>query len=849
VPGHETTVARFELGEEIARGGMGAIFRVWDRTLDRELAVKVLLVDPNQGPQALLRFRAEAQITGQLQHPSIVPVHDFGTLADGRPFLAMKLIRGESLDRLLRQRPSVRDGLPRFLAIVEQVCQAVAYAHDQGVIHRDLKPLNVMVGAFGEVQVMDWGLAKRLRKGTAPAPEPEPEDDPAATVAWEGAPEAAEGTQAGAILGTPAYMPPEQARGEIELIDERADVFALGAMLCTVLTGQPPYVGKRGEVLRQTMAADLADASSRLDASGADAELIALTRRCLMPRREDRPRHAGEVAAALAAYQSGLQEKLRQADVERAAAQAREAEARQRARAERKARQRAIALAVIVLVLLIGGGAAGFVVYRQAAEKEAEHTRQQAEARVAVGAALDQAASWLKEGRARETEAALVQAEKRLDEAKEETLQHRLDRLRKDLDMVKALANTYSKGTTAADFRRAFQNHGLAVGTMDAAAIVQEVQGSFIREQLLDGLDGWLMGWRYPDTEATQRALLQVLRELDDDPVRNHIREALVKRDGARLRDLVMNADVAAWPAYFAAHVGGSGLLSYDDSMRLLKAVHISHPSFFVIPYTIAYRSWDAKPPHDDEAVAYLRVAIAIDPERPISWIMLGECLERMGDGPGATAAFRRSMECAADPAQWQSVIADALRSRRNLETAFAVARKAFTPDPKKPSVPSVPESKSRNNAAPSEALDLAELNRARMRYATAARFYASALATAPGLADDAGRLPRYWAARCAVLAADGQGLEAAAETERPKLRAQALQWLQAELDSWKTRLRQKPEEQRTAIQHRLRHWQQEADFASVRAASLKALPEAEATGWRKFWADVETVRQQAEAR
>ncbi len=167
------SAGRYELGGEIARGGMGVVYRATDTAFAREVAVKVLLDKFGAGSGAARRFADEARITGQLQHPAIPPVHDVGTLPDGRPFLAMKLIKGDSLDDLLKARPDPSAERGRFVAAFEQVCQAVAYAHAHQVIHRDLKPANVMVGNFGEVQVMDWGLAKVLGTREAEAADPD----------------------------------------------------------------------------------------------------------------------------------------------------------------------------------------------------------------------------------------------------------------------------------------------------------------------------------------------------------------------------------------------------------------------------------------------------------------------------------------------------------------------------------------------------------------------------------------------------------------------------------------------------------------------------------------------------
>src|SRR5947209_14102911 len=192
----------FDLLDEVGRGGMGVVYRARDLALDREVAVKLLRDEFAPGSAAAARFVDEARITGQLQHPGIPPVYQVGALPDGRPYLAMKLIKGQTLDELLKAGVRV-DPLGTF----EAVAQAVGYAHAHGVVHRDLKPANVMVGAFGEVQVMDWGLAKVLAGGGRAA------DDPDATLGTEvrSTRGAAEATQAGSLLGTPAYMPPEQA--------------------------------------------------------------------------------------------------------------------------------------------------------------------------------------------------------------------------------------------------------------------------------------------------------------------------------------------------------------------------------------------------------------------------------------------------------------------------------------------------------------------------------------------------------------------------------------------------------------------------------------------------------------
>lgn len=156
---------RYRVDGEIARGGMGAILKGRDTDLGRDLAIKVLLDEHKHRPEMIQRFVEEAQIGGQLQHPGIAPVYELGQFADQRPFFTMKLVKGQTLAKLLAERSDSTDDRSRFIGIFEQVCQTLSYAHARGVIHRDLKPSNIMVGAFGEVQVMDWGLAKVLLSG------------------------------------------------------------------------------------------------------------------------------------------------------------------------------------------------------------------------------------------------------------------------------------------------------------------------------------------------------------------------------------------------------------------------------------------------------------------------------------------------------------------------------------------------------------------------------------------------------------------------------------------------------------------------------------------------------------
>jgi tetratricopeptide (TPR) repeat protein len=385
-PTDPTVPAGYELLGEVGRGGMGVVYRARDLSLERDVAVKVLALKFAPGSAVAKRFLTEARITGQLQHPGIPAVHQVGTLPDGRPFLAMKLIRGRTLDAMLKDQAGTDRG--RLVAVFEQICQALAYAHAHRVIHRDLKPSNVMVGAFGEVQVMDWGLAKVLACGAAPAPrETDTEEMPPVT-AIDSAREDDSATQAGALLGTPSFMSPEQVIGAIDQVNARSDVFGLGAILCTILTGSPPYVGSDVEATRQLAArAKLGDAFARLDGCGAEPDLVALAKRCLSADACDRPADAGEVARAVADLRSAAEQRARRAEMDREKAEVRAAEQRKRRRALLAAGGTLLA----VLLVGVAGTTAGMVLANRAKRSAVEAEGREAEQRKQAEAQRDRA--------------------------------------------------------------------------------------------------------------------------------------------------------------------------------------------------------------------------------------------------------------------------------------------------------------------------------------------------------------------------------------------------------------------------------------------------------------------------
>ncbi|MBX7191105.1 MAG: SUMF1/EgtB/PvdO family nonheme iron enzyme [Sandaracinaceae bacterium] len=274
----------------IAEGGMGEVHRARDGALGRDLAMKILHEHLAGTKRMRERFLDEAQITAQLSHPSIPPVHALGTLPDGRPYFTMKEVHGRTLADLVAEGSLSEQ---RRLEIFQRVCEAVSYAHARGVIHCDLKPLNVMVGAFGEVLVMDWGVA-RLVSPTRQSATPEPPVSTTASgtvTAWD-------------VAGTPAYMPPEQALGEADRIGPACDVYALGVMLFEVLAGERPYQGGVPQLLFLASQGQVPPLPRR-EGSAVDEALDRIVATAMRPDPAARHADAGVLAEEVARWREG----------------------------------------------------------------------------------------------------------------------------------------------------------------------------------------------------------------------------------------------------------------------------------------------------------------------------------------------------------------------------------------------------------------------------------------------------------------------------------------------------------------------------------------------------------------
>jgi serine/threonine-protein kinase len=680
-----SAIGRYQFVRVLDRGGMGVVLEVRDAELGRNLALKVLRKRYCNDPGMIRRFVEEAQIGAQLQHPNIVPVHEKGTLADGRPYFTMKLVEGRTLATLLAKRedrlgrgshdPHTRqtegltpthDVLHRFLSIFETVCQTVAYAHARGVINRDLKPGNVMVGSFGEVQVMDWGLAKLLpERGIAGPAKAKRADEPTIQTVRSGRGGSDGDTQPGGALGTLAYMAPEQARGDLGLIDERSDVFSLGAIVCEMLTGRPPFTGStRTEILEMAKRGDLDDALDRLDACGADAELIALAKDCLATERERRPRHAGEVARRFTDYQAGVQERLQAAELARVEAQTRAQEAQARATIERSRRRRTVALAAAVVALLTVGSGGAAMYFQQRRDQDSR-----------LGLALNEV-DFLRGQALADPEgdpvkwqlvvSAVKRAEDLLGRLIDATTQRRVRELsrqvasaaasaerdahliRETVDIRSAEADDPDGSARDTAYAVAFRDAGIDVDALapEVAAAKIQARPRGVAVALVAALDDWAIfrrAARPRDTDGWKR-LVAMARGADPDETRDRLRQLWSEGDRRAQREpllkLAREADTRGWPptslTLLAAGLDAAG--ERQAAVDLLGRAQADHPGDVWINYDLAKLLEQLHPPRTEEAIRFYSVARGLRPETGHG---LAIALEDHGRGDEAVAVWR----------------------------------------------------------------------------------------------------------------------------------------------------------------------------------------------------------------
>jgi len=694
--------SHYQILGEIARGGIGIVYRGRDKDLNRDIAIKVLRRDYAQRPDVVQRFVEEAQVGGQLQHPGIVPIYGLSLQGDGRPSFAMKLIKGKTLAELLESNPRGID----LIAVFEQIAETMAYAHSRRVIHRDLKPANVMVGAYGEVQVVDWGFAKVLGQQEVNLP---PDRSIIATVRSGG-----DGSDslAGSVMGTLAYMPPEQAMGSIEDLDERCDVFSLGAILCEILTGKAPYTGAPKDQLIAATQCRLEPAFERLDAADAPDGLKDVVRACLQALTADRPKNARVVAEQLSSYLASVQERARKAEVDALASET-------RAEQERKARRRAVFLAGVLGVAILAGGG-GYLMWKR--ERDARHAR----AVPLVASALREAIQhegdedWLAAA-ASAQRAVDIAASEGVDDAgarsmltryeenreaaeREARIRAEDDALLADLVAIRNLApgsmvipTDGDRGTVAAADPRVWKRPADRYLAMDAAyvatfekrfgsveASLDRLRASRHAADFAANLGYWCFLRKGVEALAGKdwTMLDHLARQVD--PGNEDIHDALLLEDVDALMTAVeKRGDML--PLALVSQVATTliELGRPEDAIAFLLPWNRRHPDEMMIFIRIAEAARQIgvegdEPAQLELAIRHATAAVALRPQVDLGWFHLGLCLASAGELDRAIAAFRKVLALTPGHVEACDQLADALLLSRRPEDALAVVDQAL---------------------------------------------------------------------------------------------------------------------------------------------------------------------------
>ncbi len=886
---------RFQVLRPHARGGLGVVSVARDTELGREVALKEIQVGSAEDPASRGRFIREAEITGGLEHPGVVPVYGLGRYADGRPFYAMRFIRGESLQEAVRKLHAGVPGqtLRGLLTRLVTVCNAVAFAHSRGVIHRDLKPANVMLGPYGETLVVDWGLAKVVGRDAAAAEGPGSAELTLQPPSGEGS-----ATQAGSALGTPAYMSPEQARGEVNALGPATDVYSLGATLYTVLTGQAPVHGRdTAEVLELVRQGNWPP--PRQVKASAPKALDAVCRRAMALGPADRYGSALDLAADIEHWLA-----------DEPVTAYREPWPARSGRWVRRHRTIVVGAVTAAFVALLAGGA-GLLWWQQ----------ELARRRIGAEAALDAMKEFQAKARWLDAKAALDQAEDRLGDAGPPELRRRLLSARRDLELVARLdalrqyRAAHQQGskpdyaTADRGYEAAFGDCGMGVPGDDPAAVAARAAASPVREALVAALDDWALV-----ADGKRRAwALEVARRADPDPCRDRLRDPVAWEDVPALARLALDAPAGAVTPALAAALGGR-LAKERYGVRMLQAAQAERPGDYWLNLYLGtaltgagrpgeaeafcraalalrpdsatarasvavaldgqgkldaalpfYRSAlelnpaNAKFHHNlgwlldrqgklEEAVTCYRKAVEIDPNFVATLHNLGWVLDRQGKLDEAAAYYRKAIDLSPKFGMARNNLGTVLQRQGKLEEAVALYRKALAMDPNQVfALENLGNLFSRQGkfreAAAYHSLALAVGKRTKeSRYADCARLTEAALAVAPGLADEVFAVHRYDAACAAALAGCGQGEGAPkpTEAEAARLRTLALAWLWDGLNLWTRQLAGGTAERDEAAKL-LRHARVDEDFAGVREPEgLAKLPAAEREEWKAVWAELE---------
>ena len=654
-----------------AEGGLGAVFVAWDEELSREVALKRIRRPHAQNADSRRRFLREGAITGSLEHPGVVPVYGLTRDASGQPCYAMRFVRGQTLQEAIARFHGTDKAnrslvLRQLLSRLVAVCNTIAYAHSRGVVHRDLKPSNIMLGDYGETLVIDWGLAKRLDDGHG-----------AAAPGGDGSPHAPpdgrhEGTATGDLLGTPAFMSPEQASGRPEAVGPASDIYSLGATLYALLTGRPPFHGDGlGELLQKVGHGDFPAPRQIRPDTPRGLEAICLKAMA----REPSARYATalELAADLEHWMADEPVRAH-----------REPWTAWTGRWVRRHRTLVASLTAVLLVSgLLVGATGGWLAARQADTVRAARTD------------LEEATLLQRQEQWADARAALQRAEGRLSEGGPEDVRQLVARVRADLDMVARLDKIrlgrsvirndtleFDTASTAKEYANAFRDYGLDMEG-EVPAVAEAVRQSSIKPQLLGGLDDWA---EHTSDARLSGRLLAVVRQADPDPWRDRFRDPELRRDVPALRRLASEASLDALsPMVLEALVNrleGAGI----ENQGLLRQIHARYPhDYFLnaaLMVSLANQAQRLRWPETDlvreEAIGFAHTMLAVRPDSALAWSDLGVLLFDRGRMKEAEAAQRKALSLQPDNPRFHAYHSGPLRELGRLDEAEQAARTAI---------------------------------------------------------------------------------------------------------------------------------------------------------------------------
>ncbi len=710
--------ARFRILRPHAKGGLGEVYVAHDEEVHREVALKEIRDRHADNPESRARFLLEAEITGGLEHPGIVPVYGLGTYADGRPFYAMRFIKGDSLKDAVERFHKAGGGAAenrtvafrKLLGRVIDVCNAIGYAHSRGVLHRDLKPGNIMLGKYGETLVVDWGLAKASGKhGAASRSTSSTEHGLDEQLLHPSSGSGVAETVAGTALGTPAFMSPEQAAGRLDRLGPASDVYSLGATLYCLLTGRAPFEDKDiGDVLLKVQQGEFPRPRQIKPAVPAPLEAICLKAMARQPsERYDTPR----------ALADDIEHWLADEPVV-AWPEPMTVTASRWMRRHKPLVSGAAAALLVSLVALTAGA-----IWRHNQQAEAARRQEFAEMKVREGLKdarytrdvlhknlkrpgglqqlLNQPARWqerLSSARAGwhrahgHVEGTLdpqwtaqldaLNAELARDQA-DFKLAQRLEQIH--LDTATLVEGKFDYTRAEPEYLAAFQMAGLDIAPGQQKNVAELIRQSPIKDQLLAALDHWAwVAHRNKRPELTGR-LLEVARRADADPWRDKVRDPSLWTNGKAMEQL---ADEVRADRVFLARLSPQMLFLVDHGLppgkteeAWMRTAQALHPTDFWINFRLA--AVLSEKGAAAESTGFYRVALAIRPDNATVYNNLGVALRRAKDLPAAVDAYRNALAIDPQFATTWSNLGRALHDQHDVPAAIDAYRKALAIEPK----------------------------------------------------------------------------------------------------------------------------------------------------------------------